>query len=63
MKELKKVKGKRSGDAGPGYTSAWRLFRIMDFLRDSVKQAVSSVWWLFVYVHELVSLLSEPAAI
>ena len=39
------------------------FFRIMDFLRDSVKQAVSSVWWLFVYVHELVSLLSELAAI
>ena len=38
VKELKKVKGKRSGDAGPGYTSSWRLFSVMEFLRDSVKQ-------------------------
>ena len=37
VKELKKVKGKRSGDAGPGYASDWRLFSIMEFLLDSVK--------------------------
>ena len=31
------IKTKTSGDAGPAYTSSWRLFDIISFLRDSVK--------------------------
>ena len=64
IRELKKVKGKRSGDAGPGYTSALRLYCVMEFYRDFVKhrQQVQS-GGSFVFVHELVLLLSGQRAI
>ena len=31
QRNLKKVKRKRSGDAGPRYTSAWRMLRVIEF--------------------------------
>ena len=37
VKELKKTRLKKSGDAGPSYTSPWMLFEMLSFLRDSVK--------------------------
>ena len=37
VNELKKIKTKTNGDADPEYTSSWRLFDIISFLRESVK--------------------------
>ena len=37
MRELRKVKKKKSGDAGPSYTSCWLLFDLLMFLQDSVR--------------------------
>ena len=37
MKELKKVKTRKSGDAGPAYTPYWRLFEVLSFLQDSIR--------------------------
>ena len=37
VRELKKVKCRKSGDAGPPYVSCWPAFEMMSFLSDSVK--------------------------
>ena len=37
VRELKKVKHRKSGDAGPPYVSCWPLFGMMSFLNDTVK--------------------------
>ena len=37
MRELKKTKDKRSGDAGPVVVSCWPLFELMSFITDTVK--------------------------
>ena len=37
MRELKKVKKKKTGEPGPAYISCWPLFDAMLFLSDSVK--------------------------
>ena len=37
VRELKKVKLRKSGDSGPAYTPTWPLFSVMMFLLDSVK--------------------------
>ena len=37
VRELKKTKGKKSGDAGPAIVSCWPLFEIMSFVSDTVK--------------------------
>ena len=37
VRELKKVKCRKSGDAGPPYVSCWPLFGMMSFLNDTVR--------------------------
>ena len=37
VRELKKVKGGKSGDAGPAYSPSWPLFDVLQFLTDTVK--------------------------
>ena len=37
VRELKKKKKKKSGDAGPIVVSSWPLFDVMVFISDSVK--------------------------
>ena len=37
VRELKKVKAKKTGDAGPAYVSCWPLFQTLPFLSDTVK--------------------------
>ena len=37
VKELRKVKARKSGDKGPPYVSPWKLYRALTFLTDSVK--------------------------
>lgn len=37
VKELKKVKKKKTGDKGPQYVSRWPFFDNMLFLADTVK--------------------------
>ena len=37
VRELKKVKGKKSGDAGPAAVSSWSLFDTLLFLQDTVR--------------------------
>ena len=37
VRELKKVKTKKSGDEGPAYISRWPLFSAMMFVADTVK--------------------------
>ena len=37
VRELKKVKGGKSGDAGPAYSPSWPLFDLLQFLTDTVK--------------------------
>ena len=37
VRELKKIKTKRSGDARPAYTPSWCLFDILSFLLESVR--------------------------
>lgn len=37
MREVKKVKEKKSGDPGPSYVSCWPLFDLMPFVADTVK--------------------------
>ena len=37
VRELKKVKGGKSGDAGPVYSPSWPLFDSLQFLTDTVK--------------------------
>ena len=37
VKELRKVKARKSGDEGPPYVSTWQLYELMTFLTDSVK--------------------------
>ena len=37
VRELKKVKTKKTGSAGPVYVSCWPLYDLMLFLQDSVK--------------------------
>ena len=37
MRELKKTKKGKSGDAGPAHISCWPLFEHMSFINDSVK--------------------------
>ena len=37
MRELKKTKCKKSGDAGPFTVSCWPLFEILSFVCDTVK--------------------------
>lgn len=36
VRELKKVKKKKTGEPGPAYTSQWELFDMLLFLQDSV---------------------------
>ena len=43
VRELKKVKLRKSGDSGPAYTPTWPLFSVMMFLHDSVKQVFNKV--------------------
>ena len=44
MRELKKTKGKKSGDAGPFTVSCWPLFEILSFVGDTVEaQEVSYI--------------------
>ena len=43
MRELKKTKDKRSGDAGPVIVSCWPLFDIMSFIGDTVKHKRLSI--------------------
>ena len=37
VREVKKVKKRKSGDSGPPYASTWPLFSMMLFLADSIK--------------------------
>ena len=37
VSEMKKVKQRKSGDAGPPYVSCWPLFEMLSFLSDTVK--------------------------
>ena len=37
VRELKKTKGKKSGDPGPVIVSCWPLFELMKFVSDTVK--------------------------
>ena len=37
VRELRKVKKRKSGEKGPSYTSKWPYFEIMMFLSDTVK--------------------------
>ena len=37
VRELEKIKTKRSGDAGPAYTPSWCLFDILCCLLESVR--------------------------
>lgn len=37
VRELKKVKLRKSGDSGPMYVSCWAYFDSMSFLKDSVR--------------------------
>ena len=37
MRELKKVKSKKGGDAGPIVVLSWPLFETMTFVSDTVK--------------------------
>ena len=37
VRELKKVKERRSGDPGPPYVPSWELFNALMFLQDSVR--------------------------
>ena len=37
VRELKKVKVGKSGDAGPAYSPSWPLFDSLQFLTDTVK--------------------------
>ena len=37
VRELKKMKQKKSGDAGSAYVSPWCLFEVLCFLKDSVR--------------------------
>ena len=37
VRELKKVKGGKSGYAGPAYSPSWPLFDLLQFLTDTVK--------------------------
>ena len=37
VRELKKNKSKKSGDAGPMNVSSWPLFQPMSFLKDTIR--------------------------
>ena len=37
VRESKKMKQKKSGDAGPAYVSPWCLFEVLSSLEDSVR--------------------------
>ena len=37
VRELKKVKGGKSGDAGPPYKPTWLLFGLMEFLMSTIQ--------------------------
>ena len=37
VRKFKKVKGGKSGDAGPAYSPSWPLFDLLQFLTDTVK--------------------------
>ena len=37
VREVKKVKGGKSGDAGPQYTPTWPLYRLLEFLLSTIK--------------------------
>lgn len=43
VRELKKTKDKRSGDAGPVIVSCWPLFDVMSFIGDTVKHKRLSI--------------------
>ena len=40
VRELKKVKVKKTGTPGPAYISCWPLFNMLLFLSDTVKHRV-----------------------
>ena len=35
VREVKKIKGGKSGDAGPKYTPTWPLIPLMEFISDT----------------------------
>ena len=37
VKELRKVKKRKSGDEGPAYCPRWKLYSCLSFLQDSVR--------------------------
>ena len=37
VRELKKVRAKKSGTAGPVHVSQWCFFEVLSFLKDTVK--------------------------
>ena len=37
VREFKKVKGGKSGDAGPPYKPTWPLFGLMEFLMSTIQ--------------------------
>ena len=41
VRELKKINGGQSGDAGLGYVSCWSLYKMLGFLKDTVKHKVN----------------------
>ena len=47
VRELKKVKGGKSGDAGPAYSPSWPLFDLLQFLTDTVKHRKLVVVFMF----------------
>ena len=49
VKELHKVRKRKSGDEGPLYVSPWKLYGDMTFLTDSVKRRQ---WVTLLSTHE-----------
>ena len=37
VREMKKVKRRKTGDPGPSYVSCWPLFNVLLFVADTVK--------------------------
>lgn len=53
VKELRKVRTRKSGDEGPPYVSPWKLYGILTFLTDSVKHRstfMSITLYKYVYI-------------
>ena len=47
VRELKRVKERRSGDPGPPYVPSWELFNALMFLQDSVRHRKQDIYLQF----------------